>query len=90
VDPAAPGALVQPGQVVVAREDGSGAPRHLRLAWRSALSGRCLLVTRQGARHLLLSASEFDDALARGALVARAGADPVEAAVAKVLGAGDG
>ncbi|MBB6599874.1 DUF1631 family protein [Luteimonas sp. MC1825] len=80
------GAAPEVGAVLVAR-DQHGATRHLRLAWRSPLTGRCLLVTRQGARHAVLSPSSMAAALASGELVARAGPDPVEAALRGILGA---
>lgn len=79
------GAAPEVGTALVAR-DQQGAPRHLRLAWRSPLTGRCLLVTRQGARHAVLSQGGMAAALASGELVARAGPDPVEAALRGILG----
>jgi hypothetical protein len=72
------------GDVLVAR-DGDATARHLRLAWRSPLTGRCLLVTRQGVRHAVLSPQRMAAALAAGELVARARPDAVEAAVCHVL-----
>ncbi|MBJ6981249.1 DUF1631 family protein [Luteimonas sp. MC1572] len=87
-DAAEPGSVAVPGpevgDVLVARDHGAMA-RHLRLAWRSPLTGRCLLVTRQGGRHAVLSPRRMAAALASGELLARAGPDPVEAAVCHVL-----
>lgn len=54
-------------------------PQALRLAWRSPLSGACLLVNRQGARELLLASDEFEAMLADGRLLARSEHGPVEA-----------
>ncbi len=81
----APAPGLEPGQVLVARDAGGGT-QHLRVAWCSALSGRCLLVTRLGARHAVFSPRQLAAALASGGLLVRAGPDPVEAAVRHILG----
>ena len=83
-------APVAVGQVLVERGQGGGSPTWLRLAWTSPVSGRHLLVSRQGARHALLSPGELAAALARGDLVARPGEGAVEAMLQRLTGAPGG
>lgn len=71
---------LEPGRVLLLVESGR-APRTLRLAWRSALTGNSLLVNRQGVRELLLAAGELAVMLDEGRLRARPPEDPVEAAL---------
>ena len=78
--------LPEVGQVLLWKPDATSAPTWLRLAWTSPLSGRHLLVTRQGARHGLLSSDEMADARASGRLVARPLADPVDAVLRALAG----
>lgn len=56
-------------------------PLWLRLAWRSPLSGTCLLVTRQGAKHSAPDAASIAAMLADGRLRARSVDGPVEGAL---------
>lgn len=77
---AAGGDGMEPGRTLVHMQD--GAPlRPLRLAWRSPLSGTCLLVSPQGARELLLAPTELAAMLADGRLLPRPPEGPVEAAL---------
>lgn len=77
--------LPEIGQVLLSTHD-AAAPTWLRVAWVSPLTGRHLLVTRQGARHALLSAGEMAEGLAAGRLVARPPAGPVEAVLRELAG----
>lgn len=88
---ATPGDTPPPvGQVLLEPGEGGGAPTWLRLAWTSPVTGRHLLVNRQGARHALLSPAGFSDALARGALRPRAPEGPVEAVLRRLADAPGG
>lgn len=78
------------GQVLVERGQAGGPPTWLRLAWTSPVSGRHLLVNRQGVRHGLPGPGELAAALARGDLVARPGEGAVEAVLQRLAGAPGG
>ncbi|MCD9005561.1 DUF1631 domain-containing protein [Luteimonas sp. XNQY3] len=62
--------------------DGAGAGRTLRLAWRSSLSGACLLVNATGAREWLLMPAELHAMIEAGQLQARPGGGAVSQALA--------
>lgn len=74
------------GQVLVERGQAGGPATWLRLAWISPVSGRHLLVNRQGVRHGLPGPGELAAALARGDLVARPGEGAVEAVLQRLAG----
>ncbi len=65
------------GQVLVERQP-DRASQWLRLAWRSPLSGTCLLVTRQGVKKSSPDATTLAAMLADGRLQARSVDGPVE------------
>lgn len=61
---------------------GAGAARTLRLAWRSSLSGACLLVNATGAREWLLMPADLHAMIEAGQLQARPGGGAVSQALA--------
>lgn len=69
--------VLEPGQVVLMRGDDAAA-QWLRVAWISPVSGRHLLVNRQGMRHALMSAAEIAMGIGNGALTPRSTLAPVE------------
>lgn len=77
---AAPCHDLQPPRRLV-HAGGDGPPRALRLAWRSPLSHRFLLVNAQGTREYLLDGAELASMMADGRLLLRPVEDPVEAAL---------
>lgn len=76
----ADGMGLQVGQLLVLTEPGQ-APRALRVAWTSPLTGRYLLVNRQGARHALLDDGQLAAMVEAGVLRVR----PLDGAVEHVL-----
>jgi len=60
----------------------TGSARTLRLAWRSSLSGACLLVNAAGTRELLLMPDALQDMIDAGLLQARPGGGAVSEALA--------
>jgi hypothetical protein len=72
------GSPLEAGQVAIERKPGA-APQWLRVAWISPISGQHLLVTRQGARHAVLSAARIVAAIEAGQLKPRSVHAPVEA-----------
>ena len=64
--------------MAIERKPGA-APQWLRVAWISPISGQHLLVTRQGARHAVLSAARIVAAIEAGQLKPRSVHAPVEA-----------
>jgi hypothetical protein len=74
------------GQVLLACNEAADAPEWRRLAWTSPVTGRHLLVNRQGARQALLTAAEFDQAVATGTLVPRSPHGHVEAVLLELAG----
>lgn len=74
------------GQVLVLHAP-DRAPQWLRLAWRSPLSGTCLLVTRQGAKHAATDAAGIAAMLADGRLRPRSVEGPVEGVLASLAAA---
>jgi len=62
--------------------DGAGAGRRLRLAWRSSLSGACLLVNTTGAREWLLMPDALHAMIEAGQLQVRPGGGAVSQALA--------
>ncbi len=75
---------LEPGQRLIAH-DGTQM-QALRLAWISPVSGRHLLVNRQGFRQQLLTRAELAAQLHGGALTLRPARAPVEHAIATLLG----
>lgn len=74
------------GQVLVGVAAGGEPPTWLRLAWTSPVSGRHLLVNRQGARTALLGPGELAAALAGAQLVARPADGAAEAVLQRLAG----
>lgn len=79
-------AVAAVGQVLVGHASGGEPPTWLRLAWTSPVSGRLLLVNRQGARTVLLAPGDLAAALAAGQLVARPPGGAVEAVLQRLAG----
>lgn len=63
------------------RTEATGAARSLRLAWRSSLSGACLLVNPAGGRELLLTPDALHAMVHSGALQMRPGGGAVAGAL---------
>ncbi|MEO6365630.1 MAG: DUF1631 family protein, partial [Luteimonas sp.] len=76
-------AHLEPGQRFIAK-DGDQV-QALRLAWISPVSGRHLLVNRQGGRQQLLTQAELAAQLQNGALTLRPAQAPLEHAIAMLL-----
>jgi hypothetical protein len=74
---------LQAGDRVV-RRDEDGILRALQFAWRSPLTGRCLLVDAQGTRQALLAGDVLREALAEGGDMQRRPSDPVRNALAAI------
>lgn len=97
-DDALPGDLVAAGEgpsrigqvLLLADGEGGGRPRWLRVAWTSPVTGRHLLVNRQGLRQALMPEAELEAALRRGDLVPRPEAGPVETVLQRLAGGSPG
>lgn len=72
------------------RPDAVGAARTLRLAWRSSLSGACLLVNSTGARELLLMPAALHAMVEAGQLRSRPGGGAVAGALATLAAQASG
>lgn len=72
------------------RTDGVGASRTLRLAWRSSLSGACLLVNATGARELLLMPAALRAMVDAGQLRPRPSGGAVAGALATLAAQASG
>jgi len=79
--------VLAPGQVVLMRAPAAAA-QWLRVAWISPVSGRYLLVNRQGIREVLMSATEVATGIASGELSPRSTLAPVEAVLQDLAEAG--
>lgn len=82
---AAPGLV--PGQTVLRHAPGAAA-QWLRVAWISPVSGRHLLVNRQGTREALMSAAEIVAGIDSGELSPRSVLAPAEAVLLDLADAG--
>ena len=72
------------------RTDALGASRTLRLAWRSSLSGACLLVNTTGAREFLLMPSALREMVEAGQLRPRPSGGAVAGALATLAAQASG
>lgn len=81
------GTMLIPGQTVLRRAR-DATTQWLRVAWISPVSGRCLLVNRQGQREALMSAAEVAAGIDRGELLPRSPLPPVEAVLQDLIEAG--
>jgi hypothetical protein len=79
--------VLAPGQTVLRHAPGAAA-QWLRVAWISPVSGRHLLVNRQGMREALMSADEIAAGIAGGELLPRSTLAPVEAVLQDLVDAG--
>ena len=70
--------VLAPGQTVLRHPPGAAA-QWLRVAWISPVSGRHLLVNRQGMREALMSAAEIVAGIDSGELLPRSTLAPIEA-----------
>lgn len=80
-----PVTALQAGQAVAHHVAGA-EPVRLRLAWRSPLTGTCVLVNRKGSSPLVIDAARMEAMLADGRLRARAVAGPVEGVLQSLAG----
>jgi hypothetical protein len=78
--------VLAPGQTVLRHASGTAA-QWLRVAWISPVSGRHLLVSRQGTREVLMSAVEVAAGIASGELLPRSALGPVEAVLQDLVDA---
>ena len=76
-----------PGQTVL-RRAGDTTTQWLRVAWISPVSGRHLLVNRQGQRVALMSLAEIAAGIDRGELLPRSPLAAVEAVLQDLVDAG--
>lgn len=79
--------VLAPGQTVLRHAPGAAA-QWLRVAWISPVSGRYLLVNRQGMREALMSAAEILAGIDSGELSPRSALAPVEAVLQDLVDAG--
>jgi hypothetical protein len=80
--------VLAPGQVVLMRAPDAAIAQWLRVAWISPVSGRYLLVNRQGMREVLMSATEAATGIASGELSPCSTLAPVEAVLQDLVDAG--
>jgi hypothetical protein len=71
----------------VLRHTSDSTAQWLRVAWISPISGRYLLVNRQGTREALMSAAEVAAGIASGELLPRSALGPVEAVLQDLVDA---